>query len=107
MTTNRLALAIASTMHAAYFDDTAAALTTYLNSDPADEPNDPLRDRLIAALDRDIADLLHNANLADLLPFAIDLDDDAHTALSDYLLADDSFLAPLADLILADHAAEI
>lgn len=62
-----------------------------------------IRDRIFDAIDSDIADMLHNSNLTDLLPFAADLelDDDDFDFLTNSLLDDNSFLTPLTDLILS------
>lgn len=62
----------------------------------------PMRDLIFDAIDSDIADMLHNSNIDDLLPYAADLDDDALDALTDALLDDNSFLTPLTDLIIAN-----
>ena len=105
MTTNHSPAELAATMHAAYFNDTADALDAYLADCPYDNATLPTRRRLIDALSFDIRDLLHNANLDDLLPFAADLDDAAYDALADSLLTDYSYIPPLADLILADAHA--
>lgn len=99
---NSTARDIATTMHRTYFDDTAAELNAYLDCTPTTDDSRSIRDNLIAALDFDIADMLHNANLADLIPDADALDDDAYIALDDRLLADDDYIPILADLILAD-----
>lgn len=81
-----------------YCDDTIA---DFLSIFDADDRPDSDRDAIFTALDIDIADMLHNANLADLLPYAADLSADDHDALSDSLLDDNSYLTPLTDLILA------
>ena len=80
-----------------YFDDTIDELMTASTlPDSA-----PMRDRLFDAIDSDIADMLHNANLSDLLPYADALSDADFDALLDALLDDNSFLTPLTDLIIA------
>lgn len=107
MTTNQSPAELARIMHDAYFDDTAAAITTYLNSTPNDDPTRELRDRIELALDFDIADLIHNGNLNDLLPFAADLNDDDYDILADRILDDSTIIAELASLILLDIAAEL
>jgi hypothetical protein len=94
---------LAAIMHRAYFNDTAPQLLAYLDSTPTDDPSRSLRDRLLTALDFDIADLLHNANLTDLLPFAMHLDDADYDALAERMTNNDDFIAPLADFILADR----
>lgn len=84
-----------------YFDDSIDALLI-ASTLPT---STPIFDRLIDALDSDIADMLHNANLADLLPYANDLTDADFDALSDALLDDDSYIPMIAELILARSAS--
>ncbi len=104
MTNNLTARDIATIAHRSYFaaDLTdRASLDIYINE--LDLTSSPfLRDRLIAMLDLDIADLLHNSNTADLIPAAASLADDDFDELTDRLLDDNDFLQILADLILAD-----
>ena len=91
-------------------DMTAAIIfNTYYFADSIDDlisasslpDSTPIRDLIFDALDSDIADLLHNSDIIDLLPYAIDFDDAALDALTDSLLDDNSFITPLTDLIIA------
>lgn len=88
-------------MLAPYFNDfpTADDFDAYLSIARPDLTD--TRARLIDALDNDLADLLHNCNLADALPDADDLTDDEFDALADRILAADDILPAIADIILA------
>lgn len=77
------------------------SISDFLSIFDADDRPASLRDAIFTSLDLDIADMLHNSNLADLLPYADDLADDAFDALADALLDDNNFLTPLTDLIIA------
>lgn len=81
-----------------YRDDSIADFLSIFDAD--DRPTND-RDAIFTALDIDIADMLHNSNLPDLLPYANTLTDDDFDALSDRLLDNNSYLTPLTDLILA------
>lgn len=99
MTNNLTARDIATIAHRTYYSDDS--LDDFLSIFDADDRPPFLRDALITALDLDIADLLHNSNLADLIPSAESLNDDAYDALCDRMLDDNDFIPILADLILA------
>jgi hypothetical protein len=60
-------------------------LTDYFRSELmiAHDETITTRDDLYRALDRDINDLIHNSNIADLIPAAADLSDDDFDALAD------------------------
>lgn len=80
MTTQSLR-SLADLAYATYYA-TEPDIDHYLRAELMLHADEPLtRASLIRAIDDDIHDLLHNANLADLLPFADDLDDD-YDALS-------------------------
>lgn len=53
-------------------------------------------------LDSDIRDLLSNGNLAELLPSADSLDDDAFEALSNLIYANSMNIARILDALLID-----
>lgn len=98
--------ALARTAAASYYDDirTLDDATNYFRAELMIFHTDAIRDRhtLRRALDNDIADLIHNANLSDLLPFADDLSDDDYERYADAL--DDDFLNHLT-MILATRLA--
>lgn len=50
-------------------------------------------------LDNDRRDLIHNANLSDLIPAADDMNDDDYTSLADFIRDDDDFLNHLTLII--------
>jgi len=90
-------------MIAPYFDDFRdhADFLDYLSL--TRDADLSLRDNLIRALDLDLSDLLHNANLIDCLPPAADLSDDDHDALMLRILDADDILDIIADHIIARH----
>lgn len=97
------AIDIATTAADALYNfPTLADATDYFQSELMIDRDSMINDRaaLITALDRDIADLLHNCNLSDLIPDADDLDESAYDALADRF-DDDNILAMIADHILA------
>lgn len=89
----------AITYNSYYFDDFTS------NDDLAEYIDEIAPDSTLAdALADDIADMLHNANIADLLPFADELNDDA-IAHFDSRLRLNAFSDALAELITARIAA--
>lgn len=89
-----------------YYDDIATldnARDYFAANMMRDEPLNTRHD-LRDALSDDIADLLHNANLADLIPAADDMTDDDYDSLMRFLLDSDDFLNHLT-LILAHRLA--
>lgn len=77
-------------------------LTSYFRAELMIRDDDTIDsiDDLITALDIDIRDLIKNANLRDLIPFADDLDDDDYHDLSTRLRNDSRFPALIARRIL-------
>lgn len=90
-----------------YFDDINSHTTLLAYCDDlAATDSDDLRDRLISALDNDIADLLHNANLFDLYPAAEHYETDADAdALLDFMLEHDDYIPMIADALLERYPA--
>lgn len=80
--------------------DTPEMIAAYCTELSPATDDRPAFDRLCDALSTDIADLLHNANLAELIPDADDFDNDAFDRLSDQLLDSDRFIDYIASIIM-------
>jgi hypothetical protein len=108
--TNLSLTELATIAHDSYYATilTLDDLNAYLRAELMIRPDDSItsRDDLLTALDTDIHDLLHNANLSDLLPFAADLDLDEYDALNDRIDCTE-FTNLIADLILAPHPPDL
>ncbi len=100
MTTNRSLRELADIAFASYYRD-ITDIRSYLISELMILPDDELTTaNIITALDTDIRDLIKNANLADLIPTADDLDDDDYHNLSTRLRNDPRFAILIARRIL-------
>lgn len=103
ITSNTDNLTIAMTIADALYNfPSLADATDYFQSELMISYDDTIttRDELIDALDRDICDLIHNANLSDIIPTADELDDDAYDALARRITSSDDIIALTADRIL-------
>lgn len=95
---------LARIAHDTYYSNlrTRDDLNNYMRAELMIDADDAITSRadLIDALDRDISDLIHNANDTDLIPHFADLDDDDYDTLSRRINDSDTFRTIIADLIL-------
>lgn len=101
---------LATIAHDTYYSDIPDLdiLIDYFRSERMIAHDETITDRtaLRAAIDDDIHDLIHNANLTELLPFADDLPDDAYDSLAD-LIDDTRFTAILTLRILDNPSLDL